>query len=74
VYTPCIHGEVILASKARRKMDMATCKGIVCHEGQSETDCSIHPWGGRRMTHLLLCVKCDDTPYAWCDCKKEEEE
>jgi len=24
VYTPCIHGEVILASEARRKMDLGS--------------------------------------------------
>ena len=58
MYTPCIHGEVILASKARRKMDMDRSY----QSEYSELGWRLH--GGRRMILIVcrVCGKCTTVP------------
>ena len=61
MYTPCIHGEVILASEARRKMDLDTCQGqgLLLYRLRSQRNN-----GGRRMIYVVCryCGKHDLVP------------
>jgi hypothetical protein len=63
VYTPCIHGETILASKATRQMDMGTCRGYPnVYDTDENGDQAV--CGGRRMIYIVCryCGKHDLVP------------
>ncbi len=71
VYTRCIHGEVILASEARRKMDMAACRRCWKRRKWIYMCNSI---GGRRMICEDECGNCTVCLGLYDDDYLEEEE